>query len=313
MQIHRTATRGESGSHVLTLGAFDGVHRIHRALLKALRDHGVEQSLSVGIGLYEGVVANDRNRLTSLDDRLAMLESTGFVDDVWMFPDTFHEHPRSHVTAWLSEVQPVAVTAPQGFTVGSGPVSLDADSLRDIATSRGWRFVDVEERLPGNPDTRRLYTTDHIRHLLQEGRLRIAGRLLGRLYEMHGIVRMGDQRGRKLGFPTANIHVDHRLIIPGDGVWAGVAITEVDTAHEAAVSLGRRQTFYDDGTLVLEAHLLDFDDDLYGEDLRVLFVDHLRSQQKFNGPDHLVQQLRIDIATVRELQPLSTWTESKNW
>ena len=313
MQIHRTATREDSGSHVVTIGAFDGVHRIHHALLGALRDHAVLQSISVGVGLYEGAAASDCKQLTSLDDRLAMLESTGLVDDVWVFPDTFHEDPRSHVTTWLSEVQPVAVASPQGFTVGSGPATLDADSLQDIATSRGWAFVDVEERLPGTSETRRLYTTDHIRRLLHEGRLRIAGRLLGRLYEMHGIVRMGDQRGRRLGFPTANIHVDHRLIIPGDGVWAGVAITEDGTAHEAAVSLGRRQTFYDDGTLLLEAHLLDFDGDLYGQDLRVLFVDHLRSQQKFNGPDELVQQLRIDVATVRELQPLSTWTESKNW
>ncbi len=313
MQVHHSTAHDDPGSHVVAVGAFDGVHRIHRHLLAALREHASERSAAVGVGLYEGFRFDDQERLTSLDDRLGLLESTGYVDDVWVFPETFHDDPPSHVSSWLNEIQPVAVSAPQGFSVGDGASILDARCLKEIAASQGSSFLDVEDRLPGDADTRRLYTTGHIRRLLREGRLRIAGRLLGRLYEMHGTVSQGDQRGRTLGFPTANIHVDQRQIIPGDGVWAGVAVTEDGTGHEAAISLGRRQTFYDNGILLLETHLIDFDDDLYGQQLRVLFVDHLRSQQKFNGPDELVEQLRVDVATVRDLQPLSAWAESKNW
>ena len=116
---------------------------------------------------------------------------------------------------------------------------------------------------------------------------------------IEGIVERGDRRGRQLGFPTANIPIAQAKGL--EGVWAGVV--EMGQAHfaAAAVSIGRRRTFYKDpGKLLLEAHLLDVEEDLYGRHLRVHLLERLRSQESFADAAALVQQLRLDVAHTRE-------------
>jgi riboflavin kinase/FMN adenylyltransferase len=111
----------------------------------------------------------------------------------------------------------------------------------------------------------------------------------------------GGQRGRELGFPTANVAVPERVCLPADGVYAGTYVGEDGVERLAAISLGRRPTFYaESGLLLLEAYLLDFDGDLYGQTARVRFHRRLRGQERFESVDDLIAQMARDVAAVRE-------------
>src|SRR5487761_2173776 len=122
---------------------------------------------------------------------------------------------------------------------------------------------------------------------------------------VEGIVVTGDHRGRELGFPTANVLGDRSELLLAEGVYAGYVTREQGMVYIAAISIGRRPTFYDEtGLCLVEAHLLDFDGDLYGERLRVEITDHVRDQCRFESVEELVDQIRSDVAMVRSLTAL---------
>ncbi len=119
--------------------------------------------------------------------------------------------------------------------------------------------------------------------------------MLGRPHEVRGIVVRGDGRARDLGFRTANVEVPDEICLPADGIYAGWYLRPDGVAHPAALSLGRRPTFYEHAdTSLLEAHLLDFDGDLYGEPAKVRFVARLRDEVKFDSVEALVEQMGRD-------------------
>jgi riboflavin kinase/FMN adenylyltransferase len=140
-----------------------------------------------------------------------------------------------------------------------------------------------------------------IREVLAQGDVTLAAAMLGRQYEARGIVEHGDHRGRTIGFPTANVAVPGDVMLLCDGVYAGWYFRPDGAARPAAINLGRRPTFYDEtGLRLLEAHLLDFDGDLYGEHARVQFVHWLRGEVRFPSVDHLVDQLHRDVESARQ-------------
>lgn len=118
-------------------------------------------------------------------------------------------------------------------------------------------------------------------------------------WSVSGVVEKGDQRGRTLGMPTANLAVERHAGVPPEGVYAGVVVRADGTRHPAAVSLGRRPTFYADGHELCEAHLLDFSGDLYGETVTVVLTHFLRGQERFDGIDALIAQMRADCEAAR--------------
>ncbi len=126
-----------------------------------------------------------------------------------------------------------------------------------------------------------------------------ANSLLGRFFELRGEVVQGDQRGRTIGFPTANLMFDDSIALPGHGVYAARAGVG-GQVHDAVCNVGVRPTFGGD-TVVVEAHLLDFDADLYGTELKVWFVDRIRAEQKFDGLDALVEQIGRDVEQGRRI------------
>jgi riboflavin kinase/FMN adenylyltransferase len=139
-----------------------------------------------------------------------------------------------------------------------------------------------------------------IRRALAGGEIDSATRMLGRPYELRGTVVSGDQRGRTIGFPTANVQVPAGMCMPSDGVYAGVYTRPDGTEHTCAINLGRRPTFYDNQQYsLLEAYLLDFSGDLYGEEASVQFEAFLRSEKQFGGIDELKEQLVKDIEHAR--------------
>ena len=129
-----------------------------------------------------------------------------------------------------------------------------------------------------------------------------AARMLGRQYAVSGEVIHGEKRGRTLGLPTANIPVSRDRAWPSDGVYAAWFEREDGSSHPCAVNIGRRPTFYLHAEhSLLEAHLIDFEGDLYGESCRVSVADFLRGEQRFDGVDSLVAQLRYDVAEARRV------------
>jgi riboflavin kinase / FMN adenylyltransferase len=137
--------------------------------------------------------------------------------------------------------------------------------------------------------------------LLDAGDVAGAARLLGRFHELRGVVELGDQRGRTIGFPTANVTTPGSSVIPAEGVYAGVFTAADAVARPAAISLGRRPTFHPDGLTLLEAHVIDFDGDLYGQLVSIQFVDRIRDQRRFDGLDELGAQLQADVETARSM------------
>ncbi|MGH2473921.1 MAG: riboflavin kinase, partial [Candidatus Limnocylindrales bacterium] len=145
-------------------------------------------------------------------------------------------------------------------------------------------------------------SSTRIRRALVEGDLALANRLLGRDYEVRGVVALGDKRGRELGFPTANVSVPGDILLPADGIYAGWFERPDGSVHASAISLGRRPTFYVEAHVsLLEAHLLDFDGDLYGEHAKVRFVARQRDEVRFDTAEALVEQMRRDVDQAREL------------
>lgn len=118
---------------------------------------------------------------------------------------------------------------------------------------------------------------------------------------VEGIVVVGDRRGRQLGFPTANVETDGPVDLPEDGVYAGRFERADGAVHVCAISIGRRPTYYAEGVRLLEAYLLDFDGDLYGEHVRVEVGPRVRLQQAFSSSDALIAQIQDDVGRIRRL------------
>jgi riboflavin kinase/FMN adenylyltransferase len=162
----------------------------------------------------------------------------------------------------------------------------------------GLGLVPVDDDPSGLP-----YSSTRVRELLAAGDVAGAARLLGRPprpHEVRGTVEHGDHRGRELGFPTANIGVPSRVCLPADGIYAGTYVDATGTEWPCAISLGRRPTFYEDADRsLLEAHLLDFDGDLYGQHAKVRFHHRIRGQERFESIDDLIAQMHRDVEATR--------------
>jgi riboflavin kinase/FMN adenylyltransferase len=304
----RAGTTPQERTTVVGVGACDGVHLMHQACLSEIRRLAETRSLPSGLITFDSGRSATSRQLTSLDHRLELLDATGTVDVVWVLSKDLHDSPLSRLHDTLARIRPSLVAVPTSFRLGDPTAhGVGFEVLQSMARLVGFEVASLDQVLPGHGSVEELsYTTDHISELLYAGDVGQASRRLGRLYEMRGIVEHGDQRGRTLGFPTANLSIPDNLLIPCEGVYAGLALTNDGSAHQAAISLGRRPTFYEAGFELLEAHLLEFDDDIYDAPIRVLFVEKLRDQRRFNGPDALVAQLRDDIARTRAVNPLDT-------
>jgi riboflavin kinase/FMN adenylyltransferase len=173
----------------------------------------------------------------------------------------------------------------------SGNVEL----LRRIGPGRGFDVRPIE--LVALPGAEVKVSSTAIRAALAAGDLPSAAAMLGRPHEVRGVVGHGDERARELGYPTANVEVDDERLLPADGIYAGWYVRPDGTRLPAAISLGRRPTFYEDAPVsLLEAHVLDAPAglDLYGEAARVVFVERLRDELRFESVDDLVAQMALD-------------------
>ncbi len=296
----------------VTIGAYDGVHRGHQAVISSVRD------LAAGRGLETAVVTFDRHPasvvrpesapklLTDLEQRLELLAIAGVdLTVVLPFDENRAKEPAEHFVATVlgACLSARVVVVGADFHFGHrrrGNVAL----LEELGIEHGFEVVGLE--LVGadwhDAETEASVSSTLIRRLLAAGDVTAAGALLGRHHEVRGTVVKGDQRGRELGFPTANLEIPDRIQLPADGVYAAWYVRPNGEFHPAAASVGRRPTFYDDQPFSLvEAHLLDFDADLYGESGNLLFVERLRGQHKFDSAEDLVAHLHRDVDHCRSV------------
>ena len=285
------ATGSRAGGTVAAAGAFDGVHVGHRALLARVRALADELGLGAGVALVAAPGAGGSDGgpvpdlLTDLDHRLELLEGSG-VDVVRVVA------PGDAVgSALVDDLSSRIVVVGSGDdpTAGApGPHGL-GDEVRvevvPLATVGG----------ASGP-----VSSTAVRDLVRDGDVERAATMLGRPHELRGVVGHGDARGRTIGFPTANVTVAGGMLLPRDGVYAGLYVGPDGVPRPAAVNVGRRPTFYDEsGLLLVEAHLIDFDGDLYDQRAGVRFVHRLRDERRFDGIDALVAQLRTDVDDAR--------------
>jgi riboflavin kinase/FMN adenylyltransferase len=292
----------------VTIGAYDGVHLGHRLVIERVRRVAAEQDLASAVVTFDqhpaAVVRPESapRLLTDLDQKLELLGDTG-VDYVLVVR---FDQARSEESAedFVREVlvgclDTRAVVVGHDFHFGykrRGNVAL----LQTMGAELGFDVTGLR-LFPGGPEGLPVSST-RIRELLAAGKVGEAAALLGRPHQVRGVVTPGDRRGHNLGFPTANVAVPDLVAVPADGVYAGWYLRPDGVRRPAAISVGRRPTFYQDRALaLLEAYVLDFDGDLYGEAARVEFVAHLRGQARFESVEHLVEQMDRDVVATRQV------------
>ncbi len=298
-----------SDGSVVTIGAYDGVHEGHKKVLRLVRELADARHLDAALVTFDRhpaqVVRPDSapKLLSSLDQKLELLTALELVDVVCVL---HFDEDRSHETAeeFVREVL-VGLLRARVVVVGAdfhfghrrgGNVAL----LEQMGKDLGFEVVGLGLVAPHGEHEP--FSSTRVRGALANGDVAIAARLLGHPHEVRGTVVQGDQRGRELGFPTANVAVPEEICLPADGIYAGSYSGPDGVWHPAAISLGRRPTFYEDAEhSLLEAYLLDFDGDLYGQPAAVRFVERLRGEQRFDSVEALVEQMGKDVEATRRL------------
>jgi riboflavin kinase / FMN adenylyltransferase len=277
----------EPRSRHVAIGTFDGVHVGHRAVIddadtvlsfdphpleilhppaapKLIMPFKVKRDVIDGLGVRELVVI-------PFDEDFAKIPAQGFVEQVL-----------------IEKLGAERVSVGENFRFGAkaqgDPPMLEG---RDEFETRVVPLVEVDGET---------VSSSRIRALVAAGELEEAHRCLGAPFMLEGPVVEGDKRGRELGFPTANLIPDDRLVTPGHGVYAAFA-----NGHPSAVNIGVRPTFESGRGVLIEAYLIDHEEDLYGQNLRIAFVSRLRGERRFPTVEELIAQMRRDVEEAREV------------
>jgi riboflavin kinase/FMN adenylyltransferase len=292
----------------VTIGAYDGVHLGHRALLHDLRERAAAAGLSAVVVTFDRHPAyvvrpeSAPKQLTGLEQKLELLEAAG-VDRTLVVP---FDEERANETAedfvkevLVDQLGARLVVVGEDFHFGHGRKG-NVALLRELGERYGYEVVGVGLTGEGSEPV----SSTRIRALLADGEVEEAARLLGRPHEVRGEVVRGDGRGGpELGFPTANVAVADDIALPADGMYAGYFTGRDATARPAAIYVGRRPTFYEPGSapVLVEAYLLHFDGDLYGQPARVAFVGRVRGDARFESAEALIEQMHLDVAEAERM------------
>jgi riboflavin kinase / FMN adenylyltransferase len=309
------ATPRDLGRTVVTIGMYDGVHRGHQALIGAAvaRARAMRRpALLLTFDPHPAEVIRPGSHpaiLTALDRKAELVAELG-VDDMCVLPFTqefMRLSPESFTHSVLVEhLHAAQVVVGQNFTYGhkaAGTVqSLAEEGRRFGFAVEGVPLAHVADATDGADGADVTISSTYIRACVDAGDLESAARALGRPHRVDGVVVRGDRRGRQLGFPTANVETPPFTAIPGDGVYAGYLVLRgTESARfAAAISVGTNPTFQGSRRTV-EAYLLDYDGDLYGEHVGVEFAHRLRPMTTFAGVDELVEAMARDVEDTRRL------------
>ena len=282
MNVAHAPAELEPRPRAVAIGTFDGVHLGHRAVIAGATDSGLAPTVVTFHPHPREVLGYDVVHLSTLERRLELLAELGVRDTlvVEFTPELAALEPEAFATQYVLSLGTELVIAGEGFCFGAG--------RRGTMTT----FAELgmqTQTVPLVPDV----SSTRIRKLAAAGDVRTAASLLGRPVEVEGIVVSGDARGGTLGFPTANLRIDHSLLVPEYGIYAGAA-----RDHRAAVSIGVNP-HYGGAERRIEAFLLEFEGDLYGQRVVVELWDRLRDEAVFESEEALIAQIAADVAATR--------------
>lgn len=303
MQHYRSLTQVSLQNSWLTVGVFDGVHRGHQQIIKRLTAGAHEQGVPAVVLTFDPHPAKLFGRgeirlLTLPDERADLLSSFGV--------DVVITHPFDQSVANTSAFDFMQQLKNQlglnhmilGYdsTLGKNREG-DKTRLTEIGRELGYT-VEVVSALS---DESGVISSTEIRKLIETGNVADAARLMGHPYSLHGPVIHGDARGRTINVPTANVGYSHEKMIPANGIYACWAYLG-EQKYQAAINIGVNPTFTPDKQIPnVEAHLLDFRREIYGQDVRLEFVARLRNELRFDSVDTLLAQIWKDVEQTREI------------
>lgn len=299
--FHGTENANIMRPTVLTLGVFDGLHLGHQRIMQTV----VERAKAVG-AVATAITFDPHPRavlhpetapplLQTLDQRLANFEVLGIEQAIVIrFNREFAGKPAE---VFLEEIVHDRLHAREvylgkGFAFGKGRGG-NIELLREMSKKLGFFADDVDEvKIRGQR-----ISSSRIRQLLAEGRVNLVRRMLGRPYGVEGVIIRGNRRGHTIGFPTANLK-PHNRVTPKFGVYATATLID-GTWRRSITNIGVRPTFEDTTEPSIETYIFDFDEELYGDVLRVRFLHRIRDERKFSGIDELKAQIERDTTHAR--------------
>lgn len=297
----------------VTIGVFDGVHRGHVALLRRVIERAAANDSAAGVVTFhphpQHVLRPDvpLSYLSSLEDRLSLLTEASLevVAPITFTSELSQTDAGDFVRVLVEELHLTELVTGPDFALGRQRGG-DLEALRALGDELGFRLsvIDMVRDETQDADRRQeaKVSSSDIRAALAAGEITRVNELLGRHFSLHGPVVRGSERGHTIGFPTANIAVGADRALPAAGVYATIARIG-DHAYASATNIGVRPSFDDGNALSVECHVLDFDEDLYGREIRIELVARLRGETKFDGLAALQAQLARDCLEARAALP----------
>ncbi len=283
MKVVRSLANLDEAERAVAIGTFDGVHRGHRAAIEAAKATGLRSAVVTFDPHPRRVLGYEVELVSTLGRRIELIDEIG-PDELLVLeftPELSRLEPEEFVRAVLEPLGTRVVVAAESFRFGHGRRG-DVELLRGLGVD-----VQLVPQVEGVSSSR-------VRELLRAGDVVGAAALLGRPAEVEGLVVAGDQRGGTLGFPTANIAVEPGLLVPAHGIYAGSAL-----GRRAAASIGVNP-HYGGSERRIEAFLLDYEGDLYGQNLRLELWQRLRDERAFASEEELVRQIAVDVETTQK-------------
>ena len=290
------------GPTVATVGTFDGVHLGHRALLEQLQHEAKARgAISVALVFKEqprAFIKPDFNvsYISSLKTRRNILMEIGIDQIIELDFGTAIQ--KLSAEEFVSELQHLIEL--KALIVGpNAKIGFDRLGIEKLSLSKklcNVDFIEASTKIVNDCAV----SSSAIRNAIINGHCESAAVMLGRNYSISGVIVEGDRRGRELGFPTANIQPDSTITVPGNGIYA--TIVEINgKSHKAATSIGVRPTFETSGVRTIEAFLLDYSGDLYGQQMQIQFISRTRSEIAFESTKKLIIQMNKDVDEVRKI------------
>ncbi len=300
----------------VALGMFDGVHLGHKQIISKTVEYAKAKGLKSAVVTLTKhprllVQGSAPPLLTDLDSKIQIFKELG-IDCVLLLdftPELKDMSPEDYVKKFLMDTLKakfisVGYNHHFGKNRAGGP-----DFLKKWVDDNNCELYLCEPVRASDE----VVSSSRIREYVLEGNVKKAAALLGREYFIRGSVIKGDQIGRELGFPTANLKYPAEIAVPKEGVYSAKVkiLNKIDdlelSAHSdnkgelfnAAVNIGLRPTFKDDGLKTIEAHILDFNEDIYDKEIEIIFIDRLRDEKKFDSKESLIEQIKSDISSVQ--------------
>ena len=294
--FHGTENANIQKPTVLTLGVFDGLHLGHQRIMQTVvkRAKTVSaQATAITFDPHPRAVLHPESApplLQTLDQRLANFEVLGIEQAIVIpFTQEFASNPAEDFLHDIvhDRLHAIEVYLGKGFAFGRGRGG-NIELLRRMSEELGFFADEVPEVCVRG----KRVSSSLIRALLSEGRVNLARRMLGRPYGVEGVIIRGNQRGRTIGFPTANLK-PHNRVVPKNGVYATATLVD-GTWRRSITNVGVRPTFDEGSDVSIESYIFGFEGDLYGDVLRVRFLHRIRDERKFSGINELKAQIQKD-------------------